>query len=735
MRIRVFTSKLVSLFLIFSFFPLINVKAAASVISVSTANELVNALEDPDIQQINFENNIIIDQRYQEMQIAGTTKIINGNGFSFTTQNMKLLSGPGLQFIHLKDSLINIDSAGSISVENVTNSSIKLFRFTNTFTIKNSQLVDSLMDGSEELKIYDSILNKSSITKPLLSPLILSNVTFNNSSLGVYSWDSKLENVKMTYSKDAVTSPTTPLTIAAESVSIKNLLIDTDTEKGMLIQKGSVLLEGDTTINGPTQTGISLDKGNLYVKGKIAQTGNAYTIETTRENVFTTQVHDLYGNLKKYRDQNLNSYYNTADRDGEEPVLADGEELFPTELDPVTFLKQDYTEITGQTDRQDLSIFVKDGKGESKRTRPDRYGEFSFTLTDQPAGSTIYVYAFSPDGNQSKVQKFTVPASQPAVPIYVSSIYNSDKEVSGKTAANAEVFVKKDGVVIGKDAADTQGFFEFKLNSLNVKTNLEVYAQDKKGRKSAVLKKIVDSPFIYTDNMKSETAITGSVTSSTPIKLEALVKGKSVGTATAKKGNPFRINIPKLSPGTAMEVTGYDDERKIKKIVNIKDLTPPAKPSINPVSDQSTSIYGKTEPNAKVKLYIKGSYQKEVKADKYGKYTFTISKQKAGTEIKIIAFDLANNTSQSVIKVIDKTPPKIPTVNKVTYKSKTITGKAEKGSTIYVYRGKQSLGKAVVSSKGNFKVKIKAQKKRSTLTIYAIDKAKNKSKNKYVRVL
>ncbi|HCS9116948.1 TPA: hypothetical protein OTG90_002395, partial [Staphylococcus pseudintermedius] len=43
-------------------------------------------------------------------------------------------------------------------------------------------------------------------------------------------------------------------------------------------------------------------------------------------------------------------------------------------------------------------------------------------------------------------------------------------------------------------------------------------------------------------------------------------------------------------------------------------------------------------------------------------------------------------------------------------------------------RGSSKIGQATVDAKGNYKLNIKAQKKGTKLTIYGVDKAKNKSK-------
>ncbi len=82
----------------------------------------------------------------------------------------------------------------------------------------------------------------------------------------------------------------------------------------------------------------------------------------------------------------------------------------------------------------------------------------------------------------------------------------------------------------------------------------------------------------------------------------------------------------------------------------------------------------------------------------------------------------------------DFTAPKAPKVKKVTQKTTTVSGKTEANATVLIYNGSKLLGKAVANSKGDFKVKIKAQKKGASLKIYAKDQAGNKSSARTVKV-
>jgi len=80
------------------------------------------------------------------------------------------------------------------------------------------------------------------------------------------------------------------------------------------------------------------------------------------------------------------------------------------------------------------------------------------------------------------------------------------------------------------------------------------------------------------------------------------------------------------------------------------------------------------------------------------------------------------------------TAPSVPTINKLKSKSLKVTGKGTKGTTIYVYNSVKKIGRGSVSSKGNYSVKIKAQKKGTVVRVYAKDKYGNKSKSRTIRV-
>ncbi|MFH4877608.1 Ig-like domain-containing protein [Staphylococcus cohnii] len=175
----------------------------------------------------------------------------------------------------------------------------------------------------------------------------------------------------------------------------------------------------------------------------------------------------------------------------------------------------------------------------------------------------------------------------------------------------------------------------------------------------------------------------------------------------------------------------YDFDKKLFKVERTENI---ASFTVDTIADFSKEIRGKATSNMMVYAYVNNKQIGKAKVTD-GKYFMSIPKQKAGTNIQIFTINKYNKKSKIITKkVIDRTAPKTPTINKLTTKSKVVSGKGEKNSIVYIYRGSTKIGQATVDTKGNYKLNIKLQKKGTKLTIYSVDKAKNKSKKLYVKV-
>lgn len=217
-------------------------------------------------------------------------------------------------------------------------------------------------------------------------------------------------------------------------------------------------------------------------------------------------------------------------------------------------------------------------------------------------------------------------------------------------------------------------------------------------------------------------------------KVYAYVGNKRIGYTVATNGN-YSIKIPKQAVGEMISVYLIDSTgmQSGTRTVKVLDKTAPSASltaSTNSLTNKNVSIIIKGSDGGSGIDYLKlpnGSIIKRAStiyyATKNGTYTFYV-KDKAG-----------NVTKRSItIRNIDKTAPSVPSVNNVTSKSTNVTGKSEKYSMVYVYRGSRYLGQARTSGKGTFSIRIAKQKKRTILSVLTIDQAGNKSKTKKISV-
>ncbi len=160
------------------------------------------------------------------------------------------------------------------------------------------------------------------------------------------------------------------------------------------------------------------------------------------------------------------------------------------------------------------------------------------------------------------------------------------------------------------------------------------------------------------------------------------------------------------------------------------DMTAPAAPKVNAVTDKSTSVTGTAEVAAKI-IIKKGTTQLATgTVASTGKFTIAIPVQKAGTTLTITATDKAGNVSPATkvtVKSSSTTLPAPPTVNGVNINTKKVTGKTNAGYTVQVYTGGVIIGQATASSTGAFSVPVSYLIGNTKITVYVKDKSGNRS--------
>lgn len=157
-------------------------------------------------------------------------------------------------------------------------------------------------------------------------------------------------------------------------------------------------------------------------------------------------------------------------------------------------------------------------------------------------------------------------------------------------------------------------------------------------------------------------------------------------------------------------------------------------PTVSGVFQYSTAVKGSATANAIITVKLGTNVLNTSVADSKGKFAVTIPKQKIGTKLIVFSSNDAGvvSTEKEVI-VKDGIAPSVPLVNPVSSQSTSLTGKAETAARVYAYAGSVKIGEAL-SSNGQFSMPVAKQKPGVTISVYAMDAARNKSGNALIKV-
>jgi cell wall-associated protease len=323
--------------------------------------------------------------------------------------------------------------------------------------------------------------------------------------------------------------------------------------------------------------------------------------------------------------------------------------------------------------------------------------------------------------------------------IKLDPIFDNQNAVTGSAKKNTLVKITNGSKTLGTGTANSNG--KFKISIPVQSANQVLYAEASEGNATTAIRIIVgegekpQAPKVNSLSNK-DTYVTGTSLPNMKVKVKDAAK-KVIASGITDRNGAFKIKISKQKEDTIIYVTVTDIGNKESSAVKIKvlDKIPPAAPKINTISDRDTTIKGETEANATITVKRGGKTIASKKADKKGKFSITISKQKAGTKLSITATDAAGNISKTTTKtVIDKTAPNAPKVNKVTDRDTSIKGKTEANATVTIKRNGKIISTQKADKKGAYTIKINKQKAGTVLYITAKDKAGNESKSTKVTV-
>jgi len=407
-----------------------------------------------------------------------------------------------------------------------------------------------------------------------------------------------------------------------------------------------IYLEDGSLINPMANYSIS-------VNNFMADGGDGFTVLKSGKNRVTDVV-DLEGFVQYFKSL-------------PQPVSAKIEgRIKRTEVTPtapvVNTVDDQSTKVTGQTVAKAKVEVNVAGTVIGSTTAGDD-GSFTVDIPVQKAGTQLGVVATDVDFNVSYEAKVTVVVKDVVAPgkPEVNQVRDSDKKVIGKAEPGTKVTVKAGSIVLGTGVTDKYGNFSVTLKAAQkAGTVLTVFVMDAANNESAqttvtVLDKTAPVKPVVNQVKDSDKKVTGKAEPASKITVTA---GKTVlGYGVVDKNGNYSVTLRSAQKaGTVLTVTASDKAGNVSSVttVTVVDNTAPSAPSSNTVTAKTTKIVGKAEAGAKVEVKVGGKVIGSATADKNGKYSVKIKKQKGGTKLYITVKDKAGNVSKAIKITVKK---------------------------------------------------------------------------------
>lgn len=377
-------------------------------------------------------------------------------------------------------------------------------------------------------------------------------------------------------------------------------------------------------------------------------------------------------------------------------------------------------------------------------------GEYTFQATDMQGNVTTRHI------NINNIDPNVLPAPEVIVPV------NKKTVVTGYAKAGLTVVI----TVAGQTYVTTtksNNTFSCDIGKHRAGTVVQVYVQDGQGRRSRTVKVLFDrtgpNPPTLDPVTNKATKLTGKIGESC-VTMVAYVGSKYAyvsrgGTAayrasrkydskreiievdTTLSNDRYSIPIAAVNAGVSVRVFAIDLKQRISiVVVRTVRKAAPNKPDINIVCDAENAITGKipsTKKACKVTVQVSGK-KYTAKSAKNGKFEVETPKLKSGMLVSVYASDKSKGKTRksaaASCKVRSKKhyvakAKKVISVKKITSRTVQLTGKAKKGTDLYLNYG-SSYTKLDLDKKGRFSYALPRAIK-SFEQVYFVDRHRNGS--------
>ncbi|AQY49733.1 hypothetical protein PWEIH_01912 [Listeria weihenstephanensis FSL R9-0317] len=443
-----------------------------------------------------------------------------------------------------------------------------------------------------------------------------------------------------------------------------------------------------------SQMSVAVRNGSTYESTLISPAGNLWNVITgsleTVEFTATSTQSSIWMNVIS------TSYTATGTIRLADLSLNDTDAIQDTTLTP---LNTNSTTATG-TGEPGGTVVIKNGGTEIGRGTVDGSGNYSVIIPKQAAGTVVEATVSAKSMTSSATQTVTQGA---IVKPTINTVNDKATSASGTGEPNSTLTLS---TATGNYTTMVDGYGNWSVTIPKQVAGTNVDATSVKNgitspKASTVVLDVTapDAPTISAMDSQAST-IKGLAEANSTVKLYA--NDVYIGAVTANASGNYSLEAGPYTAGTKISATATDAAGNVSGKTDITVTAATIKiPTINTITDQSTTASGTGEPNSSLTLVTAtGNYTTMV--DGAGNWSMSIPKQVAGTNVDATSVKNSVVSPKASTTVVDVTAPDAPVINAMNSQATTIKGTAEANSKVKLYANDVYLGEVTTNASGNY---------------------------------
>ncbi|MBC1459237.1 immunoglobulin-like domain-containing protein [Listeria newyorkensis] len=311
-------------------------------------------------------------------------------------------------------------------------------------------------------------------------------------------------------------------------------------------------------------------------------------------------------------------------------------------------LTTDSTTVSGKGE-PNAAIIIKNGATTIASGKVASDGNYSFTIAQQPANSTITA-TVTKASNGKTSSASTIVKDEAIVSTTINALTTDSTSVSGKGEPNADIVIKNGATTIasGKVAGDGNYLFFIPTQAAGSSITATV-TKTSNGKMSSATTTIVDNS-IVTTTIDALTTESTTVSGKGEPNADIVIKNGNTTISTGKVASDgtYYFNIAKQAAGSTITatVTKASNGKTSSANATIADDTI-AQTTVGTLNADSTTVSGVAEPNSAIVIKNGSTTIASGTVASNGTYQLTIAKQAAGSVIIATATKASNGKTSS----------------------------------------------------------------------------------------